>query len=214
MLKKRAHVDAKELPTLKTRQARGLPGSKVYELTLPGEMFKEWAFDAHGKDKSKIGKPLPFVVIVVPDGARTWIGASDDEKLLSEKLAVAKAGDPKKTLASKEGLAPLRTKKAVSGGFFTLMGFLASVRSSMLQSGLMSGKDVERALSAMPHHGETPMLQSISVEGGAGPTLRWHTTLPKEVVEDIAALGPAMAAGAMHMGGPSAVMAPEPQPVR
>ncbi len=106
LLKKRAHVDAKELPTLKTRRAgRGLPaGSKVYELTLPGEMFKEWAFDAKGKDKSKIGKPLPFVVIVVPDGDRTWIGASGDEKLLIEKLAVAKAGDTKNTLASKEGL--------------------------------------------------------------------------------------------------------------
>ena len=118
--------------------------------------------------------------------------------------------DAKKTIASKEGLSPLRTKKAVSGGFFTMLGFVASLRTSLTGTGLVGGNEIERAISAMPHHGETPILQTIDIQAGKGPTMVWHVWVPKGVIEDVAALGPAIAAGAMH--GPTPIIAPPPMP--
>ena len=54
------------------------------------------------------------------------------------------------------------------------------------------------------------ILQTIDIQAGKGPTMVWHVWVPKGVIEDVAALGPAIAAGAMH--GPTPMIAPPPMP--
>ena len=51
-----------------------------------------------------------------------------------------------------------------------------------------------KALTLMPHHGETPMLMWTTVTGGATPSMEWTFRVPKAVVEDIGAIAPSFAA--------------------
>ncbi len=204
MVQKEMHIKPNEWPKARVRGGRGLPaGSLVYELTLPGELFKDFG---DGRGPGKAGKALPIVFVLVPDGKRTWFGLSADEKRLIERLSIAKKGDAAKTLASRAGLSKMRSRKAISQGFFSLMTFLGSVRSSMMGfANPSSVREIEKVLNAMPNHGETPMLTGFTVSRGSKPELRWTITVPKEVFADLGALGPAIAASAM--GGP---LAPAP----
>jgi hypothetical protein len=212
LVEKEAHIKANEWPKLRARGGRGLPaGSVVYELTIPGEMFMDYPDDG---GPAKPGKPMSAVLILVPDGNRTWFGVSADEKHLTDRLNAAKKADPASTLANREGLAQLKSRKAVSQGFLSLMTVLGSVRSGM--SGFMgssASKEVERVFNSMPHHGETPMLTSFTVTKGSAPTMHWTMTVPKEVFADLGSLGPALGAAAMGGGGPFATKArPMPPP--
>lgn len=211
LVEKEAHIKANEWPKLRARGGRGLPaGSVVYELTIPGEMFMDYPDDGGA---AKPGKPMSAVLILVPDGNRTWFGVSADEKHLTDRLNAAKKADAASTLASREGLAQMKSRKAVSQGFLSLMTVLGSVRSGM--SGFMgsgASKEVERVFNSMPHHGETPMLTSFTVTKGSAPTMHWTMTVPKEVFADLGSLGPALGAAAMG-GGPFATKtAPMPPP--
>jgi hypothetical protein len=209
LVEKEAHIKPKEWPKVRARGGKGLPaGSVVYELTVPGEMFMDYP---DGGGPAKPGKPLAAVLILMPDGDRTWFGVSADEKHLIDRLNAAKKADGASTLASREGLAQMKSNKAVSQGFLTLMTVLGSVRSGMMgfagrsndaHSGLRA-KEIERMFNAMPHHGETPMLTSFMVTKGSAPTLSWSMTVPKAVFTDLGALGPAIGAAAMS-GGPLA----------
>jgi len=198
---KRLKIKPAALPKLASRGGRGLPaGATVYELVLPGAYFEKMEAVPTGKQG---GVPaLSIVVILVPDGDRTWVGFSADEKALTAKLVEMKKGDS--TLASREGIAPLKTSKGVSGGFFTVGNLVKGVITGMGEAGL---GDASKALRLMPNHGETPMLMWTSVEP-AGPDVVWSLRVPKAVVEDLGAVGPALAA----QGSGSPPMAPAPPP--
>ncbi|MEZ4219544.1 MAG: hypothetical protein R3B13_01355 [Polyangiaceae bacterium] len=198
LVQKEMHVKPNEWPTARVRGGKGLPaGSLVYEIVLPGTMFMDYS-----TDKPKAGTPLPVVVILVPDGNRTWFGISADEKQLIEHLNTAKKGDSASTLAGREGLARLRGQKAITQGFFSLMTFLGSVQSALRSGfgGSSSPKELEKILNAMPHHGATPMLTSFNVKTGGSPEIRWDLSVPKEVFVDLGALGPAIVAATMGAG--------------
>ena len=55
----RFKVKNNEIPTLRRRATRGLPGAITYEFTLPGMFFKTWNMNAK---KPTPGKPLPHRV--------------------------------------------------------------------------------------------------------------------------------------------------------
>lgn len=226
MLETRLHLKAKQLFSLKTRATKApIAGGTVYELTLPGDIFesgvpapaskpeKGGKLDKGGKpDKGgtlEKGRPLPIVLVVVPDGARTWLGLSADETLLTQKLASAKKGDAQETLASREGLAALRSARAVSGGFLTVASFTDSLRSP-LTSAVMDANGVGKALEAMPNRGRTPMPYVVSVTGDGGTRVSWSLTGPRAVFEDVGALLPLMSA--LATGGRPPTAPPRPAP--
>jgi hypothetical protein len=211
LLDKRAHVKKSELPKLRARRGKGLPaGSTVYELTLPGKMFDMGytGWGPTGGKKRATPQALSIVLIIVPDGERTWFGFSADEKVVSEKLNEAKKGDS--TLASRPGVSDLKNKAGVSGGFLTIATFVRSMVASMMEMRGGSG-DGSRVIAAMPHHGETPMIMWTTVTAGSSPTLSWNMQVPKAVVEDVAAVAPALAGAGMGHHRPT-MAAPPPPP--
>ncbi|MEB2310761.1 MAG: hypothetical protein OZ921_16590 [Sorangiineae bacterium] len=198
-LRKPLGVDAKLFPKLTTRAARGAglaPGSKAYVLTLPGELLKDFdgpSFvegEAGPRKKQVVPAPLSIVLILMPDGARTWLGISTDEAVLSAKLAQVRKPAGDQSLEKRAGLGALRTGKVISGGFMTVAGVLDSP-NALSELGISPGT----LLRAAPHHGETPILMSFTVEPGAAPSLVWRSTTPRAVVEDLATIGTSVAGG-------------------
>jgi hypothetical protein len=185
-LQKRLDLDAKDLPKLSTRPARGLPaGSVVYELSI--------VLDETDK------KPLSVLLVVVPRGQTTWFGLAADEKALVQKLDGVLKGSADGSLAGRPGLGTLKTGRFVSGGFFSLLGLHGSMQWSLLEKrGMGSGFDAERVLASMPHGGKTPMTYQVAVDKqGKGLTIDWRFQVPRAVVEDLAAAVPAIAASAI-----------------
>ena len=128
LLDKRAKVKKGDLPKLTARASKGLgAGSAAYELVIPGKMFKEsW------EEEGKAAKPAPalaIVLVLVPDGDRTWFGFSADEKVVTQKLLQVKKGES--TLETREGLAELKSKPSLSGGFITVASLMTSFLSGM-----------------------------------------------------------------------------------
>lgn len=203
LLDKRAKVKKGDLPKLTARAGKGLPaGSAAYELVIPGKLFKEsWTEDGKA---AKPAASLAIVLLVVPDGDRTWFGFSADEKVVTQKLLQAKKGES--TLETREGLAELKAKPSLSGGFLTVASLMSSLLSGMSAS--MGGDvDPSRITSSMPNRGETPMLLWTSVSEGASPSMSWTVRVPRQVIEDVAAAAPALGAG---MGAPTAAAPPPP----
>jgi hypothetical protein len=201
-LQKRLDLEPRNLPKLTTRAARGLPaGSVVYELAVPSSMFQlghtpPSAAPGDGRAQPPPGKPVPLVLIVVPQGNTTWLGVSADEKILVQKLSVALKGPADKSLASRGGLTSLNSQRAISGGFFSLASFMGSARSFMTRT---RGGDPSRVMAAMPHKGATPILLAVTAKPeGKGLVVDMNLQFPRAVVEDIAAAVPAVAASAMY----------------
>jgi hypothetical protein len=212
LLEKRLGVKPKEIPKLSTRGARGLPaGSTAYELSIPVEAF-DGGPPPPGAKKPPPGKPITFVLVVVPQGQTTWLGLSADEKVLVDKLNGALKGAADKSLASRPGLAPLKTTSAVSGGFLSIASFLGGMQSWFWR---MRGDDqTDQVFAAMPNRGRSAMTHVATVKReGKGVVAEWKVQIPKGVIEDAAAAGPAMAASAVGpIAPPPPVMAPVPPP--
>lgn len=199
MLKK---ADAKAVPKLRTRGARGAglaPGSTAYELKIPGELFAGHSWEEPGaKKKPKAAEPpLSIVLIVMPDGNRTWVGFSTDEAVLASKLAAVRKPNDPKSLASREGLAQLKSAKAISGGFMSL-GALASSASALRKLHI----DGSKVLATLPHKGETPITYTLSVSRDHGVSLDYSVRVPRAVVEDIAAAATAVQGAGAHIAAP------------
>ncbi|MCC6902715.1 MAG: hypothetical protein IT377_27330 [Polyangiaceae bacterium] len=210
---KRLKVKPADLPKLSSRPSRvpGMPpGTTVYELNLPSAFFAKMDEGMPGAKKAAAVPALAIVMALVPDGDSTWVGLSADEKALNAKLLDMRKGGS--SLAAREGIAPLKASRGVSGGYFTVGNLVKSLVSGMQDAGL---GDLTKALSMMPHHGETPMLMWTTVTSDGGPGMVWTIQVPKAVVEDIGAVAPSLAAAGSGkaLGGPAAVMPPPAPPV-
>jgi hypothetical protein len=198
-LLKKHKIPANMLPTAKERPLTGkdLPaGGKRYELTLPGALLSggKLALDQAGqKAKGKAGPPLTVHLIALPDGPLTWIAIGTDDKALIAALTEARAGTGK-TLATRDGLAPLRTLPTLSGGFTTLSAVLASIDEKLSRFGK------ERfAIDKLPHLGMTPILLTFtSTMKGQGATATLAARIPRAVVEDSVGLAATEVARKMH----------------
>ncbi len=184
-LQTRLKVEKSELPRIKVGRAtgRGLaPGSTVYELAVPGEAFSHYSFDDNKLIK---GRPLPVYLVVMPDGAITWVAFSADRDVVYEKLALVRQGGSRATLAGRSGLGELKRERAVSGGFMTLAGLLGP---GLLGGVLPDKVDFSAALERAPHRGETPILGFSTIERtGSTTQVRVRLRVPKAVVEDAVA---------------------------
>jgi hypothetical protein len=222
LLEKRADVKPKELPTIRSRAPRGAglaPGSVAFELVFPVKAFEAPIAvppARPGQPRPKAlprpapARPLSMVLIVMPDGARTWFGFSADEKTIVEKLAQVRQGTPATTLASREGLGSLRAARVMSGGFGTLASITNSLSSSIGSFARADPQSAEmlRRLVAMPHHGQTPMPYTLSVNTAGATTLTWALTIPRAVAEDLGALVPL--AGMAHRSASPPLAVPPP----
>ena len=74
-------------------------------------------------------------------------------------------------------------------------------------SDMNPGADTQKIWSSMPHHGQTPMLAWTSVATSGSTDVTWTLRVPKDVVEDIAAVAPVDAGVPL----PAVVKAPAPR---
>jgi hypothetical protein len=144
------------------------------------------------------------LLVLVPDGDRTWFGVSTDEKIISTKLAGALK--KQNTLENRKDLRVLKSGKSINGGFMTLMAVLSSYLQSA--SMMMGPGTASRAQAAMPHKGASAMVFTSAVD--AGPTLSWKMSIPSGVFEDIG--GAAMTMKGAIGASPPPVVAPAPPP--
>jgi len=165
------------------------PGAKAYHLDVPVEVFAKLA-KQYGvelpmvKTKTPV-KTLPLSLIIAYDGERTWAGESPDEKALIKRLEALK--DAKQAvLRTREGLDALKGTPRVAGGFLTIASF-----AGQLSAAGVHGTDADKMISALPHHGQTPILYTADVSAN-GPELRTSFVVPRASVEDLGALVPAL----------------------
>jgi hypothetical protein len=99
------------------------------------------------------------------------------------------------TLGARDGLAPLRTQSALSGGFASLAGILGGMGASANGSG-PSGD--AKTLARLPHRGETPLLWHVDADA-RGPKVAFSGRVPRAIIEDIVAMAASHAAGTLMM---------------
>ncbi|HVU05758.1 MAG TPA: hypothetical protein VHE30_28610 [Polyangiaceae bacterium] len=194
------------LPTARERApkfGKGLPkGSRAWEVdidvpehdALDGALADVVQGPVAKKSAKKKTERLPIFIVASPVDRKTFFGVGTDEAFVESKLAEAIAGTGS-TLATRDGLAPLRTDRVLTGGFSSLSAVAGRVLAAVLSS---HGKDAgsEQVLATLPHRGTTPMLFR-GVAGSTGPKLTFGMQLPRAVVEDIVALGASQAASAL-----------------
>lgn len=193
-----------EYPEVRRRAARGRglsPGTQAYEVVVPGAVFaSKWAQPPNDK-----GKALSVVLVVMPDGKRTWFGLSADEKLLTSKLAQVRSSAKADGKISKAGLEQLQKTKVLSGGFSTLQSAVEGF--GPMTTGVLRtvGVDLKKMASRLPNRGRSPMIYTVTT--GAGPSLTLRFEAPKGAVEDVTQL---VVQGFMMFGEDSSMTMPAP----
>lgn len=191
LLKTRLNLDPALWPKISSHgvQLRGFkPGAKAYRFDISRELLEKYAkgqFKLEPTPKGKTGaKSVPLSLVVAFDGDHTWIGASPDEKAVLKRLESLK--DPQApVLRSREGLDALKSVPHAAAGFFTLNRFAG-------QLGALAGDDAQKLFSALPHHGDTPVLFSYDL-AASGPEIAMSFALPRAAIEDLGALVPVLA---------------------
>lgn len=207
--KKKAVAKAKEpnkvqkkisnLVSVKPLAVRGMPaGSEVTQLNIELKAAESLVKDARpsGKKAPKMPKlsadKLALLIAVVPDGAKSWVVITADEKSLVERANSVMTGATGARLSTRSELAPMRGQSAYRAGFMSLLG-LRSYLAMALQAKGKSPKDAESTFSTLPHHGTTPIFYQYVVTGDAEhPSIEGKATLPRAVFDDVAAAVPTL----------------------
>lgn len=179
--------------------ARALPVVKIVAAPRElgrGSMQVDLKFAIEPK---KSDKPIAFTlhVLVMADGKSTWLGIGANRDDLVKHLLKTKTGAPDGgTLATRQGLEPLRSGKAVSSGFFTMSVLTRGIGSILGNPALTSQaparvsgpmEEVARALANLPHKGDTPIFV-VSDASGTGPRSELSLQVQKGTFEDVGVL--------------------------
>ncbi|HKY36940.1 MAG TPA: hypothetical protein VJN18_13425 [Polyangiaceae bacterium] len=175
-------LDAKARPKI-VRKPLKLAGFKVpamvFEATLDLKAWStaspaivkalESALPTSGPDQSG-----PYIIVVQPDGPFTYVATGQDVVEIASVMAQHRKNEPGAFFAR-----PARADLVTAVGFFTL----AFVARSIERSGDVA--DVRKALTAAPHHGDTPLPFSSTVGPGSA---RVDLELPANFFADVTAM--------------------------
>jgi hypothetical protein len=194
-LRKALGHDADKLPTARLVAAPAQLGRGALDLELVFDLPKKGETDAK-KDAKKKGGSFVLHVLLMGDGQSTWlaVGANRDE--LVKRLVAVKTGAPDTgTLATRQGLEPLRAGKALSSGFLTLetltrpignlLGSPAMTQQAAGKASLLA--DITNTLNNLPHKGETPIFLT-STATAAGPRSEFALNMQRGSFEDLGAI--------------------------
>lgn len=199
-----ANLELKTLPTMKLVKAPAALGKdaldieiKLADLPLPDDDLG--ALDGSGRPDPKKKKEtlsLTFHLLLMADGATTWLAFGQNQSDLVKRLLSVKAGAlDTDTLATRAGLEPLKTGKLMSGGFITLSPItkMATAVTGALLTLAPGGmppqvNEIMRMLQALPHRGETPIFFTSEITAGDAPRSSMSFSIPKAAMEDIGAL--------------------------
>jgi hypothetical protein len=152
--------------------------------------FYPFQFPVRSAAGSGVSKPKPLVpptkpvdihLVLVPDGARTWLGVGTIDAVAS-KLAVAMAGAGDK-LGGRNNLSPLKASSLGAAGFFTLRGW---PEGAWPVSPIYRGKLLNE-VAQLPRAGAVPIAFSVTSNSAASPAQVTATLdMPRGAIEDIA----------------------------
>jgi len=188
-------VEAKNMPQVRygAMTVTGLPGLKALQVSVPATIL----------DPSiKGAKPFTYYVMVLPEGARTWVAMGADQAALEKQLKAIKAGGAS-TLESKPGLEALRSGRVVGGGFITMAGIANQASGGLMEAldgGGFRNREMERMLTAfsrLPNGGNTPMLLTTQTQDGSPARVAIQFKVNRGTVDDLRSL-------VLSMGGHSA----------
>jgi hypothetical protein len=151
-------------------------GSVHYAIDIP--LLGEKA--AVSGKKGKADAPLTVHVLVVPDGARTWVAVGGDPTLLASKVATAVGA----SASARPELAPLDAEKVGAAGFFDVR----SLPEAVVQLSLLGGEPAAGALSALqsvgtlPHRGLAPIVFTLTAQNESTAAAALH--VPRAAIED------------------------------
>jgi hypothetical protein len=133
-------------------------------------------------------KPLQIDVLVVPDGARTWIAAGGDPSLVSAKLAATLIGTGN-VIGGKPELAEMKTAVVGAGGLLTIRA-LAEVGSEMSafgggMGGFGTGSPLLAGMAQLPHQGTTLIPFSLTAPATTPGTAVATLQIPRATVDDV-----------------------------
>jgi hypothetical protein len=199
-------VESKSLPTMKLVKAPAALGKdaldieiRLANLSMPGEGD---LLDGSGRQdpKKKETLTLTFHILLMADEKTTWLAFGQNPNDLVKRLLSVKTGAPDTaTLATRQGLDPLKTGRLMGGGFITLAP-VTKIATSVVSTVLTMApggmppqvNEIMRMLQQLPHRGQTPIFFTSEATGGDAPRSSLSFSVPKAAMEDI---------GAIVMGG-------------
>ncbi len=159
---------------------------------------------------------LSVFVVVMPDGVdRTWVGVAADPAELKKRLLSARANAPAENkLGARPGLDELRDGKHLAAAFSSVAGLTSSLRGGGLIAALAGGRapfgELDAALAALPHKGQTPLFMVGDGTAGDAPSNSIELRVGRESIEDAVALALAVALPRAVGPGPVAPAPPRP----
>jgi hypothetical protein len=152
--------------------------------------------DDKAKKAAGPSKPIAVHLLVVPDGARTWVAIAGDEATAATKVATTlkssgaaspAQGDP--SLASRAELAALKAGPVGAGGFLTLRGLAEmEVLSAVLSGGSLGGTVELDEAAQMPGQGVVAIPFSLTAQPGGPPAATVAALqVPRGAIEDVVA---------------------------
>lgn len=196
LLRTRFQVERKLLPRLRSSivKVKGFEArATAYQLELPRELLAklEDATELKGEPKPNAPKQTNVVIVLVPDGERTFVAYAREQKQAIQLLETLRAGT-EKTLATVPELQALRNVRAVWGGYFMLEELVSYFDALAKQQGV-------DLLTRMPNHGRTPWLMRADVtEAAPGMTFSMSIGIPQGAFQDVGSLIPDLAGGLLR----------------
>lgn len=161
----------------------------VADLLLPKKAKK--ALEGALKTKSTAGAKgsMTLRLAITPDGDRTWIGFSADLDELKKRMNAVMSGAPREgTLATREGLEPLRQPGQTWGGFFGFGEILEKAVEAVAKEKPEHAADARAILATLPNKGKTPLLLVGSGAAGQAPSSGVEVRLQAGSLADISAV--------------------------
>jgi hypothetical protein len=137
-----------------------------------------------------VPKPLAMDVFIVPDGARSWIGAGCDPALVAAKLAAAVSGGGD-ALGARPELASMKSTVVGAGGFATVRG----IQEIAVEAGVLgddpgafaNGAAILDVSSQLAHQGLTQIPFALTAPTAASGTAVATLQLPQAAIQDLTA---------------------------
>lgn len=193
-LKKEMRHDGELLPKVRFGGAPGFPaGASALTVDIPLDSKRAWysvpspdgKFDDHPAGKPATGTAT-ITVVVVPDGAHTWVAFGSDAAMLKKRLAEVKSPKADQTLQGRDGLELLKTTKASSASFATLEPAVRAVERTM--RGVGKAEELRKVIDSLPNKGRTPLVALGTSTGGASPSMTVELQVQKGTFDDLAAM--------------------------
>ncbi|WP_437678971.1 hypothetical protein [Sorangium sp. So ce131] len=129
--------------------------------------------------------------IVPTAGQRTWIGISEDDAAIVDRLRVAtEPGRDARTLGAGPGAEVAQQRGALAGGLFSLAGWAMLAASGDTAEALGDAAEQFAGLAALPARGEVAMPLEVTSEvlGSGASRVSARVRLPDAGIQDVIAL--------------------------